>query len=127
MKRTLLILGLLGTVTLLSGSTFDRRAASALTTYHGDLYDDQQGQLDLTLSGGVEYQYDGVCDNSCSDLDFELHRWNGTRWIMVAEDKGYDDTPTVVVAPRRNTVYRLVIIMASCASAGQCHYDVDVF
>ncbi|HEX6036492.1 hypothetical protein [Longimicrobium sp.] len=102
-------------------------ASPPRSTYYGNLYDGEQGQLDLTLYAGNEYQYDGVCDVNCNDLDFVLYRWNGTRWIWAAEDKAMDDVPTVVAAPRRTGVYRLVIIMAGCGASGRCRYEVDVY
>lgn len=111
----------------LLGGAVPAPSSAPPSTYFGTLYDGQRGQLDLTLYAGNEYQYDGVCDVNCSDLDFVLYRWNGTRWIWAAEDMASDDVPVVVAAPNRTAVYRLVIIMATCEPYERCRYEVDVY
>lgn len=93
------------------------------TPYVGDLSDSHTDLLTLNLRSGITYQFVGVCDEDCSDLDLALYDGNGN---LIDSDTAYNDIPLVSVTPRWNQQFRLKIDMADC-SASYCNYGVGTF
>ncbi len=91
--------------------------------YTGQLDNGTEQSKSLTLADETDYLAIGICDNECSDIDFELFDSLG---IEIDSDTGPNDLPVVQVEPESTSTYRLRILMASC-SQNPCRYAVGVF
>ena len=80
--------------------------------------------IPYTLIKGETYKMVGVCDNDCSDIDFELRDENGN---LIDEDTAKDDIPIVEVTPIRTGKFTLRVSMQSCSNSAGCVYGVDVY
>lgn len=79
--------------------------------------------LTVTLRAGVDYNFVGVCDQDCSDLDLWLYNEDGR---LIDSDVAYDDIPVVGVTPRWTGRFRVKVSMESCRT-GYCYYGVGLF
>lgn len=86
--------------------------------------DGRTASVTYTLTKGNTYKIVGVCDNDCSDIDFELRDDNGN---VVDKDTANDDIPIVEVTPIRTGEFTLKVIMQSCSNSAGCVYGVDVY
>ncbi|MES1202722.1 MAG: hypothetical protein ABUS57_14900 [Pseudomonadota bacterium] len=77
----------------------------------------------VTLRAGAEYEFVGVCDSNCHDLDLRLFDANNQ---LVAEDALNDDVPILHVRPRTTGVHNLAVSMYRCAGAN-CYFAVNVY
>jgi hypothetical protein len=84
----------------------------------------QSVSIPYTLIKGERYKMVGVCDNDCSDIDFELRDENGN---LIDEDTAKDDIPIVEVTPIRTGKFTLRVSMQSCSNSAGCDYGVDVY
>lgn len=91
-------------------------------SHEGQLNKGASERLTVRLGGGSS-QFVGLCDNDCSDIDLLVYDANGKK---VDEDVENDDYPVVSVSPNGNSVYTLVVQMATC-TADPCRYAVQQF
>ena len=89
----------------------------------GQLTDDTQTSLSINLRSGATYNFVGVCDADCGDLDLRLLDSNGN---VIDTDVEYDDYPTVTVTPAWSDRYTVQVGMPSC-NASYCYYGVGAF
>jgi len=86
--------------------------------------DGRNMSVTYTLAKGNTYKIVGVCDNDCSDIDFELRDDNGN---LIDSDSAKDDIPIVEVTPIRTGKFTLKVFMQSCSNSVGCVYGVDVY
>ncbi len=79
--------------------------------------------LEVSLRAGARYVIFGACDQDCSDFDLRIFGPDGA---MLAEDVLADDQPVLDFQARAEGRYRLVAIMASCASS-PCYWGAQLF
>jgi hypothetical protein len=77
----------------------------------GSLVGEASARFTLTLSAGRSYAVVGLCDADCHDLDLRLFDPDGTE---VNADVEPDDSPVVLVVPRRSGTYQVRAYMAEC-------------
>jgi len=80
-------------------------------------------RVSFTLQAGVSYQFLGVCDNDCSDLDLTLYDPRGT---SIATDVELDDTPLLSITAGQSGTYSLEVKMIDC-DVSPCFYGVGLW
>jgi hypothetical protein len=90
--------------------------------FYGELRDDAERTLTVTLDSGTDYLVLGVCDEDCTDLDLRLYQGS----TQIDEDVALDDYPVVRVTPSATREYRVEVIMATC-SVNPCRFGVAVY
>jgi hypothetical protein len=89
----------------------------------GQLRDDTYRNLGIDLQQGATYNFVGVCDSDCGDLDLRLLDGNGN---LIDTDVQYDDYPMVSVTPIWSGRFVVQVGMRSC-STSSCYYGVGAF
>ncbi len=89
----------------------------------GTMNQDQEVQIPLTLTEGVEYKLAGVCDDNCENLDMALFDPSGTE---VASDSLPDPYPLLTVVPTVSGEYRVAARMVTC-KLEPCGFVVSTF
>lgn len=89
----------------------------------GSLGQDQEIRFPVSLTEGLEYRLAGVCDNDCGDLDLVLYDPSGEE---IASDLLADAIPFLTVTPSATGVYRVAVIMVSCA-VEPCGFTLSTF
>jgi hypothetical protein len=89
----------------------------------GQLRDDAYRNLGINLQQGETYDFVGVCDSDCGDLDLRLLDGNGN---LIDTDEEYDDNPMVSVTPILSGSFVVQVGMPNC-SASSCYYGVGAF
>jgi hypothetical protein len=82
------------------------------------------GSQDATWQAvaGYSYAFTGVCDDDCRDIDFVLYGPDGNK---VAEDKGPDDHPAIVVPFADQGRYTIHATMPKCNAPVGCYWAVQ--
>ena len=80
-------------------------------------------KVKVSLNAGVEYQFLGVCDNDCTDLDLTLYEPGGN---AVATDVELDDTPIIRHTTTRSGTYQIEITMVDC-DISPCYYGFGLW
>jgi hypothetical protein len=91
--------------------------------HSGGLGEGGSSVIALQFEAGLQYLVVGVCDEDCSDLDFDL---SGPSGEQVDDDYEVDDTPIVTAEVTVAGGYELTVSMASC-SAERCGFAVAIF
>ena len=91
--------------------------------YTGSLDADSDEDYWVTVQGGQEYAFLGVCDIDCSDIDLYVYDEKGGE---VGSDATADDVPVVHVSPRTRTSYRVRVDMFDC-DVEPCFYAVGLY
>jgi hypothetical protein len=91
--------------------------------HSGGLAEGDSAVIVLQLEAGLQYLVVGVCDEDCSDLDFDI---TGPTGEQVDEDYELDDTPIVAAEVKTAGGYSLTVSMAGC-SVELCGFAVAVF
>ncbi len=100
------------------------RGFTLVQAYHiSTLEQSSSEKVTVTLTAGLEYQFLGVCDNDCSDLDLTLYDPSGD---AVATDVELDDTPILLYTPIRSGNFQIEISMVSC-EISPCFYGFGVW
>jgi hypothetical protein len=89
----------------------------------GSLSPEASARYALTLAAGRAYAVVGLCDQDCHDLDLRLFDPEGTE---VNADVEPDDSPVVLVVPRRSGTYQVRAYMAECR-ADRCTFGIQLF
>lgn len=88
-------------------------------THHISTLDGSSSEkVRVSLTAGVDYQFLGVCDNDCTDLDLTLYEPGGD---AVATDVELDDTPIILYTATRSGTYQIEITMVDC-DISPCYY-----
>jgi len=89
----------------------------------GTMNQDQEVQIPLTLTAGVEYKLAGVCDDNCEDLNLTLLDPAG---MEVTSDHLPDPYPLLTVIPTVPGEYRVAAQMVTC-NVEPCGFVVSTF
>jgi hypothetical protein len=111
--------GLAGAEGALADDDF-RRAAGP---FSGALGPGETQRFPITLRGGHDYRFVGLCDSRCSDLDLTLYNANND---VVAQDTLPEGAPQIQVRPETSGVHTMEVRMYRC-SAAPCYFALSVY
>jgi hypothetical protein len=105
------------------GAEWSRGMSTVGEPLTGRLAPEASARYPLTLAAGHAYAVVGLCDQDCHDLDLRLFDPDGTE---VNADVEPDDSPVVLVVPRRTGTYQVRAYMAECR-AQACTFGIQLF
>jgi len=101
----------------------EAEGAQPYDSREGLLWSGELGTMEMTLEGGRQYVIAGICDDSCSDIDFAVYDPAGD---VLDADIEADDTPVVAVFPETDGEFTIKVDMADCAE-NPCALAILVF
>lgn len=89
----------------------------------GSLDEGQELRFPVSIQGGLEYEFVGVCDNDCENLDLILYGPSGEE---IDADILPDAFPIITLSQPPAGEYRMALLMVSC-TLEPCLYQVATF
>jgi hypothetical protein len=97
--------------------------AEASRPERGSVSQGQEIRFPVHLTEGLDYQFFGVCDNDCDDMNLHLFEPSG---MEVMSDVLSDAVPMISFIAETTGEYRVAAVMVSC-TLEPCGYEVVTF
>lgn len=104
-------------------STLRSQGLVKTKTWADSIPQGSQQYIEFTLTAHTSYNFVGVCDQDCSDLDLYLRDDQGN---LIDSDTQPDDHPVVSVTPKYNGTFRVYVNMVRCSNA-PCRWAVGSY